>query len=293
MEYSKIRRIVVFGDGLSDMGRWGSLTNCKYPPAIQGFFESRWTNGPVWIELVADYFGVKLSLDDNFAMGGATSGLYNINEPLKPMLHLDPEVSLTGMLGQVIQYLEKSGAADDDILYVLWSGGHDISSFLQYGQPDLNLYPPADNYFKAVELLVHGGARNFLVGNMPDLGITPDILNTPDQALATLLCQDLCDGIARLASTSIVNGLNFRVLDAAGLFARVGRNLLDYGFKYTEPYLPFEIIDFGNPLMANNVVPINVANGMNPDEFLNWWAVSVSAAMHRIIAKEAIKLIMK
>lgn len=38
---NQINKIIVFGDGLSDMGRWGKLTNYKYPPADAGFFESR------------------------------------------------------------------------------------------------------------------------------------------------------------------------------------------------------------------------------------------------------------
>ncbi|MDX1902908.1 MAG: hypothetical protein SFU27_02020 [Thermonemataceae bacterium] len=42
--------IVVFGDGLNDMGQWGRLTNFRYPPSEVGFYESRWTNGKTWVE---------------------------------------------------------------------------------------------------------------------------------------------------------------------------------------------------------------------------------------------------
>src|SRR3954471_13399322 len=51
-------RIVVFGDSLSDSGNGG-----------------RFSNGPVWVELLARYFGVVLLPADrggtNFAVGGA------------------------------------------------------------------------------------------------------------------------------------------------------------------------------------------------------------------------------
>lgn len=81
--------IVVFGDGLNDMGKWGKLTNYKYPPTDAGFYESRWTNGKVWVEHFADALKLPILLENNYAMGGATTGLYNINEPLKPALQLD------------------------------------------------------------------------------------------------------------------------------------------------------------------------------------------------------------
>jgi phospholipase/lecithinase/hemolysin len=34
----RINKIIVFGDGLSDMGRGGKLTNFRYPPVDAGFF---------------------------------------------------------------------------------------------------------------------------------------------------------------------------------------------------------------------------------------------------------------
>lgn len=105
MKQEKFKSIVVFGDGLNDMGKWGKLTNYKYPPAEVGFLESRWTNGKVWVELFADSLGLPISLENNYAMGGATTGLYNINEPLKPALKLDEKTQLLGMLAQVQTYL--------------------------------------------------------------------------------------------------------------------------------------------------------------------------------------------
>lgn len=50
----KFSGIIVFGDGLNDMGKWGKLTNYQYPPAEVGFYESRWTNGKVWVEHFAE-----------------------------------------------------------------------------------------------------------------------------------------------------------------------------------------------------------------------------------------------
>ena len=41
-----------------------------YPEAP--YYEGKFTNGPVWIEVVAKQFGVALA---NYAAGGATSGI--------------------------------------------------------------------------------------------------------------------------------------------------------------------------------------------------------------------------
>ena len=55
--------------------------------------------------------------------------------------------------------------------------------------------------------------------------------------------------------------------------------------------LPIEIIDFTNPLKQSDVEKPNSEKDLNPDEFMNWWAGSASAGMHRILATEALKTI--
>jgi phospholipase/lecithinase/hemolysin len=133
MEKLQFTNIIVIGDGLNDMGKWGKLTNFKYPPAEAGFYESRWTNGRVWVEHFADSLGLPMSLQNNFAMGGATTGFYNINEPMKTALRLNEKTPLLGMLAQVQTYLATNPNIDDKTLFVLWAGGHDIGTYLEYG----------------------------------------------------------------------------------------------------------------------------------------------------------------
>lgn len=45
----KYSKLVVFGDGLSDQGRFGPLTNYRYPPSPP-FLQGRWTNRLTWVE---------------------------------------------------------------------------------------------------------------------------------------------------------------------------------------------------------------------------------------------------
>lgn len=283
--------ITVFGDGLSDMGQWGKLTNYQYPPADLGFLGSRWTNGKTWVEHFAEGLGLSVSLQNNFAMGGATTGTYNINEPLRQALKLGNEVKLNGMLAQVQAYLAGKPKIGEKALFVLWAGGHDIGNYLEYGQPDLKQYPPSANYAAAIDLLVKAGAKNILVGTMPDMGFSPGYFGTPKQAQASGLCAELNAGLQKIAATYQGSAVRFLLFDGAGVFAKVGMNPAAYGIKYTEAYLPMNVIDFMNPLAKSTVAIPNREKGLNPDEFMNWWAVSASAKVHKIIAEEAIKFV--
>lgn len=290
---SKFTSIVVFGDGLSDMGKWGKITNYKYPPANKGFYESRWTNGKVWIEHVAEKLHLPLSFENNFAMGGATTGTYNINEPLRNALQLNEEIRLNGMLAQVQNYLSMKPTIDESTLFTLWAGGHDIGSFLDYGQPDLEQYPLSGNYKLAIELLVKAGAKNIMVGTMPDMGLTPVYFGSPQQEKASKLCSKLNDGLEKIIKSYQKTDVKIYKIDGAKIFTEVGLNLENYGFSSSEAFLPFNIIDFNNPLHNNNISIPNLENGLNPDKFMNWWAVSASAKMHEIISNEVIKTLNK
>jgi len=273
------------------MGKWGKLTNFKYPPVDVGFYESRWTNGKVWVEHFAEALNLPISLDNNFAMGGATTGLYNINEPLKQALQLTEQAQLLGMLAQVQAYLATKPKIDEQTLFVLWAGGHDIGNYLEYGQPDLAKYPPANNYQQAIELLVKAGAKNIFVGTMPDMGYSPGYFGTDKQAKASELCQNLNKGLQTIEESYKNSTVKFYKFDGAMVFAQVGMKPLEYGIKYTEAYLPIDIINFRKPLEKSNVPISNKDKGLNPDDFMNWWAVSASAKVHKIIADEALKFI--
>lgn len=287
----KFSGIVVFGDGLNDMGQWGKLTNYKYPPAVFGFYESRWTNGKVWVEHFAQSLNLSISLQNNYAMGGATTGLYNINEPLKSALKIDEKTPLLGMLAQVQTYLSSNPKIDDKTLFVLWAGGHDIGNYLEYGQPDLKQYPPANNYKQAIELLVNSGAKNIFVGTMPDIGYSPGYFGTDKQEKASEICQNLNKGLDEIEKSYQNSAIKFYKFDGASLFAKIGMNPALYGINYTEAYLPLSIINFMKPLEKSNVPIPNKDKGLNPDEFMNWWAISASAKVHKIIADEAVKFL--
>src|ERR1051325_6177463 len=73
----QFKRLIVFGDSLSDNGNLFALSGNTYPPPP--YYLGRFSNGPVWVEDLAERLGVPL---DDFAVGGANTDTTNINGPL-------------------------------------------------------------------------------------------------------------------------------------------------------------------------------------------------------------------
>ena len=160
-------QIVAFGDSLSDNGNLHALMeqfNVDTPAAP--YFEGRFSNGPVAVEVMARQLG--LSLDDR-AYGGATTGTGNKTAT--------PILDATGMTSQVNQYLgEKSNSLDAQALYFVWGGGNDVFKLLDSATPittesvSLVLAQARANYEGIIRSLDAGGAQHFFLPTLPDLG---------------------------------------------------------------------------------------------------------------------------
>lgn len=276
-------RLIVFGDGLSDQGVFGRLTGNRYPPSPP-FFEGRWTNGPTWVEHLARKGGWPLAAADNHAQGGATTGRYNINEPLRGALQLGPEAPIRGVLAQIEAVTDSGRALDPKALYVVWAGGHDIGAYLEFGQPDLKAQPPEDNIRAGLKLLQRGGARHVLLGTMPDMSATPGYAGTELGARAKALVDAYNRGLVALAADMRGGGLNVTLLDGAAAFARAGQAAPRLGIRhFDEAYLPLDYIDFRQPLAPAKPLP----PGRDALAFFSFWAVSASAKVHEVIAEAA------
>jgi len=159
----------VFGDSLSDNGNISALTLGLFPGS--NYFEGRFSNGPTWVELlglelnayavpeVTSFLGGTEN-GINYAYGGATSGSVNVGLP--------------GVLPGLTQELSAFNAdfpgatADPNALYVVWAGANDYLSVV-----DLDPISVVGNVIGAVQTLYDKGARNFIVPNLPDLGLVP------------------------------------------------------------------------------------------------------------------------
>jgi outer membrane lipase/esterase len=157
--------LYVFGDSLSDDGNLFSMTGGLYPPAP--YFDGRFSNGQVAVEYLASTLGIGLN---NFAIAGARTGTPVGGGPDDG----------TGVRAQVDTYLGLAGGtASDKGLYFIWAGPNDYFALAE-SPPDVAvagayIANAIDNLQLSISALYGAGARDFLIPNMPNLGLTPRI----------------------------------------------------------------------------------------------------------------------
>ena len=79
LQAKQFSRLVVFGDSTTDTGNVYELSG-RTKPASPPYFEGRWSNGPLWIEYLADRLNVprprpSLAGGTNYAYAGAQTGI--------------------------------------------------------------------------------------------------------------------------------------------------------------------------------------------------------------------------
>ena len=186
----------VFGDSLSDPGNDLLLTGDVPSPAYytDGTNVGRFTNGLNYADRLAANFGLTITPapttstplppqptlpvinQNNYAHGGARS------EYVGPALAAYGALSFNDQINAYKNTLISSGTlADPNALYVLWIGANDMSDALGLslalgGDPT----PVIDEVAQTVKDIVTAfvtlqayGAKNFLIGNSPDLSLTP------------------------------------------------------------------------------------------------------------------------
>jgi len=152
---SAYSNLVVFGDSLSDNG------NVK-----------RFTDGEIWVETLSASLGTDLY---DFAFGGATTWYDNPAAAANAADEGYPDDVVTfllntGLQSQLAGFLP-SVAGMDETLFSVWAGANDC---LQFRDPTM----AALNIGMALDTLYSTGARDILVGNLPNMGSTP-LMNSP------------------------------------------------------------------------------------------------------------------
>ncbi len=205
----------VFGDSLSDNGNIAELANVEFyagpPPAPpHGFYFGNFpdppsyhdssTNGPVAVQLLAQslglnanpslwvtgfadpagLFGPSFVPGTNYAVGGATAAA--ITTKGTPGINLPEQVGAFS--------LHEGGVADPNALYVVMIGGNDVRNAALYdtGSDATDaITAGVDAEVAAITTLSGEGAKDFLVVNVPDVGLIPEFAqeNPGDAANAT------------------------------------------------------------------------------------------------------------
>src|SRR5829696_5479821 len=147
-------QIVVFGDSLSDNGNAG-----------------RSSNGPVWVEHLAEQLGLSLRPSQaggmNFAVGGA---------------RLDPRSGNTSLRAQASTYLRTSHPPGRS-LNIVYGGGNDLLAAVGDPGGETMVASAVASLRSIVADLVGQGATDILAPNLPPIGITPAVRAQGGQAV--------------------------------------------------------------------------------------------------------------
>lgn len=293
-------QLFAFGDSYSDPGNFASIPGtvprpAPYTPGVDppSYYDGgRFTNGPVWVERVANRLGLAaapaLQGGTNYAFGGAKAG--PLADP--PGSAFPPtEANPPSLRDQAHQLLSQwGGAVPSDALYVILGGNNDVlGDALPIagggGDPSQVLTDAADHIAQMMGDLASAGAVNFLVLNLSDLGLTPDILfglgpapSSTARSVTMAFNDELGAALDGVENNHAIKLIRF---DTFGFFDSVVSNPTAFGF--TDTIVPSAI----NPVVAANFglsVP-------DPDEAVWWDGVHPTAALHQALGDAVIRVV--
>ncbi len=229
--------LYIFGDSLSDTGNLLGTGALRPYPFAGPYMGNRFSNGPLWVEHLAQGLGLSplaatpfIYGGNNFAFAGAQTGVYPA----------PPADQIPGVLAQVggIWAPTRTGPTDANALYVVVAGGNDMrdarSLFTTNSLADVAGRQQAavnafTNLANTLGLLAQLGAKNILVATLPDLGITPEAALTGLQAASTDATNRFNALVPLLMGKGASFGLNMNLLDIHGLTSAIQANPAAYG----------------------------------------------------------------
>lgn len=281
--------LVIFGDSLTDSGNNARVFDTVIAPpgtppgtlrtpipiGSPAFIPSapyasdRYSNGPVWVEQFATSLGLTAQASllggTNFSFGGARTGPAGSTFPF----------SLTD---QVEMFLGGSGGvAEGNALYVVAGGGNNARDAAVVaaggGDPTAIIEAYVADIAAILTRLSSVGARDILLVNVPNIGLTPAI-------------QAIGPGAAAGAS-AIAAGMN-AALDGvlASLLPLLVADVQVFDFFTTFTQVVASPSDFGLS-DVNSSCAFSPACITDPDTTLFWDGIHPTAAGHSLIARAA------
>ena len=290
--------VVVFGDSLSDDGYYRPfLAALGLPPQVVATLGRFTTNpGPIWSELVSQYYGITPAASNAggsiYAQGGARVALPSASTP--------PGSAQRPVSTQIDEYLAANGGhADPNALYGMWIGANDIFQnlgALQAGAIDqaalqANVLGAATAEVQQVGRLEAAGARYVLVFSLPNIGTTPAFAGTG--ATAAAVTQLSAGYNTTLFSGLASAGLHVIPVDTFALGSEIAANPSAYGFTNTTGMAcgPFPPITTASTVSAQFCGPTNLVAPDAAQTYLYADSVHPTTASQAIIAQFAESLI--
>lgn len=283
--YSKL---IIFGDSLSDPGNAFALTGqASVPPydnlspflipdASYARGGKHFSNGKTWVEQLAKSLKLNRSAGPawrlpgvfcNFAVGGARAG----------------GASPTDLPGQVAFFLGSRILSEplDDALGVVVIGGNDVRDAVIVFDP-ANPLPALNIVAGAVTAIVDSvvalkaaGVQKVLVGNVPNIALTPAIMTLdaifPGVAAAAAFLSTTFNASLAIALAGLGDGIV--VFDIFGTITDVVTNPSAFGLSNVD-----------TACVMPNQPPFACRK---PDEFAFWDGIHPTKVVHAILATEA------
>ena len=272
-------RLVVFGDSLSDNGNLYAAT-LGAQPASPPYYQGRFSNGPVFTELLGftagrSAAGASVTGSINYAYGGARTDFSVFNPFAVPP-------TVPGMRTQLAAYTGAGGAFDGNDLVSVLGGANNIFQAVPGAAASPNptgaIGPVATAAAGEIDLIVDtiaaAGAGTILVGNLPNLAITPQFNQGAFAPAAPL---------AGYAGTTFNAALLTNLTATAADRPNTNIILMDlYKIGVTLAGSP-ETFGLTNATdRCFNEATLTVC--ANPDGYLYWDGVHPTAAGHRLLA---------
>jgi phospholipase/lecithinase/hemolysin len=284
--------IVVFGDSLSDTGNMAHLSEAKYgvriPGPIADYTDGRLTDGYDTLPAAQKYFGVwieqlaasmpthpevKNSLDGgtNYAYAFAFTGSGTTVLTFGPNNSLS--VNIENMGKQVSDYLATKPKIDSNTLFVIWGGANDLLNAKSAG----DIVNAAIQETLDIQRLIEAGGTQFLVLNLPPLGLTPRLngsltTSIPANAGAALFNSWLATGLSVLRDFYFVRRVAFFQVNVFKLLNQIAKS--------------------PGTVALTNVTDASQGNfSVDPDTYLFWDDLHPTTRGHNILAGAAMKAI--
>lgn len=242
--------IVIFGDSVSDNGNVFAISG---EPPSPPYFEGRFSNGPMWPDMIAEELGQPQLEIRNFAFGGAQ------------IIGSGFSVGLPALIDEY-EHIHSDGIPEG-ALTILFIGGNDYLSISDGADPDpVALISALENSIR--RLIGLGGARFFLP-NLPDLSVFPTTQGEPGAAQLPALIREHNAELLEMARQ--LEG-EFPVQIHVYPLDRVFENIIEtpgaFGFSnVTEPCL-------------DGLTPCG-----DPDGYLFWDDTHPNAVAHEMLAQ--------
>ena len=271
----------IFGASVSDTGNACNLSPSSCTPNPP-YASPRWSNGPVFAELLANRYGGTATPSrlggTNYAYGGARTGAI-----------AGAPQSVPNMVEQVDQYLTSVNLqANPQFLYVIdaVTVGNDIVVALTQSATNPNapatiLTGAVTNIVGIVNRLYAAGARHILLTNSTDIGKTPQAqaLGAAAVAGATQMSNQFNGALAQqLAGMRANPGLNLYYLDIGRLTAEAMANPASLGYT-----------NVTQPCFNNLASPPTLCS--TPGTYFYWDSFHPTATTHNLSYQRAVAAI--